>query len=1421
MKLSKEIEDILNKLPSGLCVYRMENGRIYPVFHNPAFHKLLGYSKENLERVNREMTFLGVHQEDMPALREKVDQLIGEGKPLSHICRVFNDTRGEYRWICIEGSLNEMNGVKLLYAVYSDVSEQKQLEQQMADANEKMQDIINAIPGGVAIYKVSDIFETVYFSEGVPELSGYSVEEYRELTKQDAAQMTYWEDTARVKAKAMEVIRTHETAEIEFRKQHRDGHIVWVRAHIKWIGEENGCPLLHCVFHNISSLKETQLEMNHLVNSIPGGIASYQLEQGRIKALFVSEGVIALSGYDREEYEELIRDDAMNLVYEADRGRIIAVAEKVAQTGIAMDVSCRICHKDGRLFWVHMNGQRMGPGQESTKLTVVLTGMSPEARLFQSIANETADGIYVIDKENYDLLYVNESRNLFSGGEECVGRKCYAALHGYSEPCPFCTLKTHRPDGEEHAMRVGDGDRFYTTRFREMDWNGIPAYVKYVRDTTRDEKTRREKERLEQYFQTLVKNLPGGVAVIRYNDQGSLTPEYLSDGLAAMTSMTIEEAWTLYRYDIMEGLCPDDREMAAKQFNACITGAQRQCEIVCRLKNGTGGYIWVKGALSLIQTDGSENRVYVVYHDITREREEQDRVRQQYQELLLQHYRTPGPDTLILAHCNITKRKILDVIDYTGSDLLTAFGNERDRFFTGLSGFVVDPEERRAFLGAYLSEPALKTFAQGKKEQLFEGFVKLPREELGRYVQVKMNMVVTPDSGDITGILTVTDVTERTISDRILRKVFKTGYDFIVDLDLTKDSFALLSQNENMHGAPPPQGCHSEWTKHMLASVVLPKDRERYKEGMEAQEMLKRLKEEDSYTFAFSLIDENGEIRTKNMTVSAIDLRLGRVSMVRTDITNSVREQQGLLNVIAYTFERLWVIDINSGRLTMYTRRSVLENLPPEVMEDYRTSMRQIVDGCDQDEAWKEAEQRLSLDVLLNRLRENPAGFDFVLSYQSEEGRRYKQINVLWGDENRQTICLVRADVTEILTSERASKRALEEALVQAQKANAAKQDFLSTMSHDIRTPMNAIMGMTEIAAAHLADRSRVEDCLEKISVSSRHLLSLVNDILDMSKIEQSQIALNRMRISISDLKEQLSVMMGPQARSAGLHFETQTEKLEHNYFYGDNLRINQILINLLSNAIKFTPEGGRVDFLIEELAPASGKEKVRYRFTVSDTGIGMSEDFLEHIFEPFIRGREASRVSGTGLGLSITKALVDLMGGVISVESRKNAGSIFRVELEFDLASAVDERDIKAGPAVSDEAKPFTGRCFLVAEDNAINAEILCELLQLNGAESVVKTDGAQAVRAFRDAPPGTYDAILMDIQMPEMNGYEATRAIRKLDRQDAAQIPIIAMTANAFAEDVQAALEAGMNAHVAKPLNLEILRTTLLRELNLIKEI
>lgn len=398
--------------------------------------------------------------------------------------------------------------------------------------------------------------------------------------------------------------------------------------------------------------------------------------------------------------------------------------------------------------------------------------------------------------------------------------------------------------------------------------------------------------------------------------------------------------------------------------------------------------------------------------------------------------------------------------------------------------------------------------------------------------------------------------------------------------------------------------------------------------------------------------------------------------------------------------------------------------------------------------------------------------------------------------------CFIVLTFLFLLSGQR--QRKAEIALKVAEQASRAKGDFLSRMSHEIRTPLNGIIGMTEIARLYSEDRDRREDCLNKVATSSRYLLSLINDILDMSQIESGKITLTRRPFAIQGIFDQIQGMFGQKAEEAGVDLKINCDNLTVPEVAGDELRLSQVLVNLVSNALKFTPTGGQVSLTGRQTAITD--QDVTLEFVIADTGIGISPESQVRIFQPFEQEVTGQQYGGTGLGLAISNNFVNMMGGEISLQSKPGQGSQFTVRLTLPLATHETELHMAASSQEgSGDTADLTGTRVLLAEDNDINAEIATVILETNGAQVDRARDGQEVTAELMKAPPGTYSMILMDIQMPMMNGLEATQKIRASHHPDGRTIPIIGLSANAFSQDIEKALESGMNSYLSKPISVD----------------
>lgn len=521
---------------------------------------------------------------------------------------------------------------------------------------------------------------------------------------------------------------------------------------------------------------------------------------------------------------------------------------------------------------------------------------------------------------------------------------------------------------------------------------------------------------------------------------------------------------------------------------------------------------------------------------------------------------------------------------------------------------------------------------------------------------------------------------------------------------------------------------------------------------------------------------------------------------VLTDILESIME---------YDYDEIFTIDALNGRVNLMASGRYVMN---ERMEegDYRQELFYLQSRAGTEADAEKIQKELQIESILEKLKQEPV-FITEVSLLSKNGKpRLKQLRFIYLNKTLGLLLFTITDIEEMVQAEKQKQEILEDALQVAEEANATKMRFLANMSHEIRTPMNVIIGLASIIREEASNPERVLENTDRLESTSRYLLSLLNNVLDTARMETGSVGLNKQEFSMRRYWQTINTLAESQAKAAEVFYLFEGDRQQSKHYLGDALRLQQILINLINNAIKFTPKGGKVTVRFKQQQIQGNR--ARLWMQVEDTGIGMSKEFLPKVFQVFAQENDASTssFSGSGLGLTIARNFARMMDGDITVQSQKNVGTVFTVEVWLELVSERNEE--KTEGAVPDRGVSLEGKRILLVEDHPLNTIVARRILEKQKMEIIHAEDGQKAVDLFAKSKEGYFDAILMDVRMPVMDGLTATQEIRKLNRRDAAGIPIIAMTANAFDEDKQHTFEAGMNAHLAKPIEPKTLYDTLI---------
>ncbi len=960
----------------------------------------------------------------------------------------------------------------------------------------------------------------------------------------------------------------------------------------------------------------------------------------------------------------------------------------------------------------------------------------------------------------------------------------------------------------EYRMKKKDGSYIWVQDLGRLVTaeDGRKAIISVCIDIT----TRRK---AQEEVMHLYNNIPGAVFRCRFDRDYSIIDA--NDGLFDFLGYTREE-FAAMGNQMSAVIYPEDFAVMEDRLRAQLIHGNtihNENRLIC--KDGTVKWISVK-AQFMKDSDGEEY-FYCVFVDITDEKKLQERVQELYEkELAYFAVRTSG-EKCVQGRINVTQNRVMSCMPDLPDHLIHT-GTTYEDAVIHLTSAAVREEDARLIREQLERGRVTENYAAGKTEYRFEFLGN--RENDNFWEGLGLRFCSDPATGDLIAFFHASNITEQKLQEHLISRIKDLDYDVIMEIDMRHDRHRWIACNSGQENTVPPQGSFREGVRLIAEKYTEGREKEEYLEKMSYSYMKEQLEMQDTYTFMVEMRDDSGL-------------------------------------------------------------------------------------------------------------------------------RRVKRFKVFYISRELECVCIARADVTDIIRKEQKQKEELAAALTAAEQANAAKTDFLSRMSHEIRTPMNAIIGMSSIAARSIGNEEQVADCISKIGISSRFLLSLINDILDMSRIESGKMLLKNEKIPTEEFLCGINSICYTQASAKGVEYECIVDPVLDDYYIGDAMKLQQVLINILSNAVKFTREGGKVTFSVS--LHKRMKNDAVLRFIVNDTGIGMSEEFLNHIFEPFAQESVGTTAlyGGTGLGLAISKNIVDMMGGKILVRSIRGIGTEFTVDVRLGITeeeklrhnqkkhsynfshiktlvvdddvtvcetavATLHEMGVRAewvdsgykavervkelwgqgkyydmvlidwkmpdmdgietarqirkivGPEVTiiimtaydwssieQEAKvagvnmlmskpmfkstlisaftralgekeeqeeekvkkeyDFTGRRVLLAEDNQINTEVAELLLTSRGFEVETAENGLRALEKFSKSESGYFDAILMDIRMPIMDGLSATRNIRHLSNADAESIPIIAMTANAFDDDIEKSKAAGMNAHLAKPIEPERLYQTL----------
>lgn len=1319
---------------------------------------------------------------------------------------------------------NQKQGEYFPYAI------SKVLEEKMYD------NILNdTFSGGIIGTYCGDDSPIFYINFKMLKYLGYNNEdEFKASINDSFINAIHPDDRIQVLKSIKEQMKSGSEYAVIYRITRKNGDYIWIDEKGKKTITKDGKQAYVGICFDITEkieqekkyLNQTK-EITRIYNAIPGGAFKCKLNEN-FDITFANDGFYKFFGYTREEFKTIHGNKLSGIIDDEDRFEIFNTVKQQIEVMNSIENVHKVVCKNGNTKWIYINGELINDDNNSQYLYCLFVDVTKQkkaelalydtSRKLDIIIANTPGGImqFTVGKNNEPIIKfisngVTKLTNLSKTELYEICKNDYFAIvhkddyQKFKDELTFAISKKTGYSGEYRIVRK-DSSFIWISLVANIIKNTSEGDVYFASftDITNLKETENVIKQSSAQMEALISNIPGGTFKVEIKD-GKPIMTYVSEGLCKLLDLSSDKIISLHNKDIYFFTHPDDYELVKTGFEKAIKN-RTIFSSQYRIRHNDGHYIWVSIIANIVKNDEKGDIFYGSYTDISK-------VKKQEQILLETEKRyelATSAAGLFVWEYDIKGKRI---IQSDASKARHGFGNVIENVPQSLiEADYVAPESILNYYNLF------KRINDGEEKVFGDFWFKNLNGDDYWCERITYYVVLDENKKPIRAYGAGHDITELKMNEKrfneelAYRETIEKSVISTCRINLTKSIVEDRSYKGQLSDQNIPYDNNFRLQLNsFISDKVLAK--KMYQE-FSAESLLSK------YRMGSRNVDVSYFITASSNTHLWVNTTVNIVTRPETgdviafmytkDFTKEKNLQDIMNRLLSENYDEVGSIDCLTGDYTVYSGGdcSILAN---GKTDNYRKNLKTYIDKLVAPYDRKRALDSLNIENIKKQLQFTDM-FKFELDIYKADSNitRRKQIKCSWLNKEAELILLVSLDIDDILKSEKEKQDALEKSLKMAQEASKLKSEFLARMSHEIRTPMNAIIGLAEIASNDINNKQFILDCLQKSKLASNYLLSLLNDILDMSKIEKGKIKISYEQINMKNLFTNITTIISAQAENANVNFLCDLNHNIHNYYIGDATRLEQILINLLTNAVKFTEKGGNVKLIAKEVY--SNDKQAELEFTVSDTGIGISPDFLPKIFDTFAQEHDGISASygGSGLGLSIARSLARLMQGDITVKSELGKGTIFTV----NVILGIDKSDEKENENCEISKKfnyNFSGKKILLVEDQPLNTLIATHMLENQGFTVVSAENGEIGLNIFAQSELNEFSAILMDIRMPIMDGLTAAKNIRKLNNADAKTIPIVAMTANAYDEDIQKSLNAGMNAHISKPIISQLLFDTL----------